>query len=368
MKYKLKEIGKIVSGGTPSTKKSDYYTTNGIGWITPKDLSNYSEKYIYHGARDISKIGLENSSAKIMPSNSILVSSRAPIGYVAMAGEPLAANQGFKSIIPDVSKVLPDYLYYLMLNSKNKLEQVASGSTFKEVSGKTMANFEVDIPKIQEQKYIVSLLNPIVKKVELNNRINDNLLLLLENIFNKFVEGKALNVSLSDICSITNEKVDVDTLTLSNYWSNTNLLHDKKGAMKAEKLPNAKRVNKVIVGDTLLGNIRPYFKKVFYPSNNGGASTDVVCFHPNNAQLSEYLFSIIYSNDFLASVIKSSKGTKMPRGDKKQMLDYQIYLPSQKEISLFRKKAKGILSQIQANNRENDKLNLIKINLLNKLF
>lgn len=205
MKYKLKEIGEIISGGTPSTKRSDFYATKGIGWITPKDLSNYHKKYICHGARDISKIGLDNSSAKIMPPNSILVSSRAPIGYVAMAEESLATNQGFKSIIPDVSKVLPDYLYYLMLNSKSKLEQVASGSTFKEVSGKTMANFEVDIPEIQKQKYIISLLNPIVKKIELNNQINDNLDALLTTIFEKQINNKSFKeANLTDIATYKN--------------------------------------------------------------------------------------------------------------------------------------------------------------------
>lgn len=175
MKYKLKEIGEIISGGTPSTKHSEYYSENGIGWITPKDLSNYNKRYISHGARDISQTGLDNSSAKLMPPNSVLVSSRAPIGYVVISDGFLATNQGFKSIIPDKSKVLPEYLYYLMSNSKDKLEQVASGSTFKEVSGKTMANFEVDIPELEEQKHIISILNPIIQKIESNNQINDNL-------------------------------------------------------------------------------------------------------------------------------------------------------------------------------------------------
>ncbi|WP_224428863.1 restriction endonuclease subunit S [Pediococcus acidilactici] len=175
MKYKLKEIGEMISGGTPSTKHTEYYSEDGIGWITPKDLSNYSKKYICHGARYISQTGLDNSSAKLMPPNSVLVSSRAPIGYVAMSGDYLATNQGFKSIIPDKSKVLPEYRYYLMSNSKYKIEQMASGSTFKEVSGKTMANFEVDIPDLGKQKRIISIMNPIVQKMESNSQINDNL-------------------------------------------------------------------------------------------------------------------------------------------------------------------------------------------------
>lgn len=176
MKYKLKNIGKVVSGGTPSTKRPEYYAKKGIGWITPKDLSGYHNKYIFHGKRDISKLGLDHSSAKLIPTNSILISSRAPIGYVAIAGNTLATNQGFKSIVPDTSKVLPDYLYYLMLTNKGRLEQVASGSTFKEVSGKTMQELEVDIPSLDKQNRVISKLNPIIEKLESNNRINDNLM------------------------------------------------------------------------------------------------------------------------------------------------------------------------------------------------
>lgn len=175
MKYKISEIGKVVGGGTPSTKHTEYYSKNGLAWITPKDLSDYHKKYIGHGTKDISEEGLKHSSAKLLPINSILISSRAPIGYVAMAGTDLATSQGFKSIIPDTTKILPDYLYYLMLRSKNKLERIASGSTFKEVSGREMSNFVVDIPELKTQREIIQKLNPIFKKIEENNQINDKM-------------------------------------------------------------------------------------------------------------------------------------------------------------------------------------------------
>ena len=185
MKYKISEIGKVVGGGTPSTKHTEYYSKNGLAWITPKDLSDYHKKYIGHGAKDISEEGLKHSSAKLLPINSILISSRAPIGYVAMAGTDLATSQGFKSIIPDTSKVIPEFLYYLMLKSKDKLERIASGSTFKEVSGREMSNFVVDIPELKIQKEIVQKLNPISKEIEKNNLINDNLLELAKALFHE---------------------------------------------------------------------------------------------------------------------------------------------------------------------------------------
>ena len=175
MKYKISEIGKVVGGGTPSTKHTEYYSKNGLAWITPKDLSDYHKKYIGHGAKDISEEGLKHSSAKLLPINSILISSRAPIGYVAMAGTDLATSQGFKSIIPDTSKVIPEFLYYLMLKSKDKLERIASGTIFNEVSGREMSNFIVDIPELKTQREIIQKLNPIFKKIEENNQINDKM-------------------------------------------------------------------------------------------------------------------------------------------------------------------------------------------------
>ncbi|CDR80400.1 restriction endonuclease subunit S [Lactobacillus delbrueckii] len=185
MKYKLSEIGKIVGGGTPSSKHEEYYTPNGIPWLTPKDLSNYTNMYISRGARDITEEGLKKSSAKLLPAKSILVSSRAPIGYVAIANNSITTNQGFKSIVPNTEVVIPEYLYFVMKKSKAALEQVSSGSTFKEVSTKVMANFEVDIPSIEVQRKILTYLMPISQKIELNKRINDNLVQQLSVGFEK---------------------------------------------------------------------------------------------------------------------------------------------------------------------------------------
>lgn len=210
MKYKLSEIGKIVGGGTPSSKNEEYYTPNGIPWLTPKDLSNYTNMYISRGARDITEKGLKKSSAKLLPAKSILVSSRAPIGYVAIAKNSISTNQGFKSIVPNTDVVIPEYLYFVMKKSKAALEQVSSGSTFKEVSTKVMANFEVDIPSIEIQRKILTYLMPISQKIELNKRINDNLVQQLSIGFEKLY-----NDSRHDKVFCLNEILD---RTLTGEW------------------------------------------------------------------------------------------------------------------------------------------------------
>lgn len=171
---KLSDIGSIIGGATPSTSKESYYGGD-VPWITPKDLSSFHDRYIERGERNITQEGLESCSAQLLPVGSVLFSSRAPIGYVAIAKNPVATNQGFKSIVPDSEKADSLFLYYLLRNNKDNIEALGSGTTFKEVSGATMKNFEVTLPPLAEQKRIAAILGALDDKIELNRRINANL-------------------------------------------------------------------------------------------------------------------------------------------------------------------------------------------------
>lgn len=153
----LGEIGKVVSGGTPSTINKDNFDGE-IAWITPADLSGYKEKYISKGKRNLSEQGLKNSSARLLPPNSILFSSRAPIGYVAIASNTLCTNQWFKNLIPH-SNVSSEYIYYFLLHSKRLAESVASGTTFKEISATNFSKLPIPLPPLETQKQIVEILD-----------------------------------------------------------------------------------------------------------------------------------------------------------------------------------------------------------------
>jgi len=172
--YKLEEIGTIVGGATPSTKEPHNYDGN-ISWITPKDLSNNSGRYISRGERMITSEGYNSCSCKMLPKGSVLFSSRAPIGYVAIASNELCTNQGFKSIIPNEQFVDSTFLYYLLVYNKAFIEGLGSGTTFKEVSGNVMKNVVVKIPCLEIQKQIANVLSSLDDKIEANRRINDNL-------------------------------------------------------------------------------------------------------------------------------------------------------------------------------------------------
>lgn len=172
---KISDIGTVVGGATPSTKKSENYEDGKIAWITPKDLSTFSGRYIERGERNITEVGLKSCSTQLLPKNTVLFSSRAPIGYVAIAANEVCTNQGFKSVIPN-ENTDPLFLFYLLKYNKDKIEGMGSGTTFKEVSGNTMKNIVVSVPRDKSvQKKIADILSSIDDKIEENERINDNL-------------------------------------------------------------------------------------------------------------------------------------------------------------------------------------------------
>jgi type I restriction enzyme S subunit len=203
---KISDIGTVVGGATPSTKKLENYDNGEIAWITPKDLSTFSGRYIVRGERNITEIGLNSCSTQIMPKNTVLFSSRAPIGYVAIAANEVCTNQGFKSVVPNTNTD-PLFLYYLLKYNKDKIESMGSGTTFKEVSGNTMKNIVVSVPKDKKvQEKIGSILGSIDDKIEENVKINNNLEQQAQEIYQQmFIDNAASNWkegTLSDIADI----------------------------------------------------------------------------------------------------------------------------------------------------------------------
>lgn len=181
----LADLGEIVGGATPSTKKEENYG-GAIAWITPKDLSTHKGRFISRGERNITEIGLRSCSTQMLPTNTVLFSSRAPIGYVAIAANPVCTNQGFKSVVPNKGT---DYmfLYYLLKYRKDAIEAMGSGTTFKEVSGSTMRGIRVRVPESKdEQEKIAAVLASLDEKIETNTQINDNLQQQLSAIFREW--------------------------------------------------------------------------------------------------------------------------------------------------------------------------------------
>ena len=191
----ISDLGTVVGGSTPSKSKPEYYTEHGIAWITPKDLSVNKSKFITHGENDITELGLKNSSASIMPEGTVLFSSRAPIGYIAIAAGEVTTNQGFKSVIPRPAIGTP-FVYYFLKNALPTIEGMASGSTFKEVSGSTMKIVPAFIPDDETLARFTEFCSPIFEQQQMLERQNQSLAALRDSLLPKLMSGE---IDVSDV-------------------------------------------------------------------------------------------------------------------------------------------------------------------------
>lgn len=185
----ISDLGTVVGGSTPSKAKPEYYTESGIAWITPKDLSINKSKFVSHGENDITELGLKNSSAAIMPEGTVLFSSRAPIGYIAIAAGEVTTNQGFKSVVPKPEIGTP-FVYFFLKNTLPVIEGMASGSTFKEVSGSTMKNVPAVIPDAETLAKFSDFCAPIFAQQRIWEEQNQSLATLRDNLLPKLMSGE----------------------------------------------------------------------------------------------------------------------------------------------------------------------------------
>lgn len=194
----LNDLGEIVGGSTPSTKQSSNFSENGIPWITPKDLSkNTGNKFITRGSLDVSESGAKSASLSMYPINTVLMSSRAPIGYMAIAREPLTTNQGFKSFIPNKG-YSPHFIYYAVSNSMKAIIQYSSGSTFKEVSGSTLKTVKICLPKNQVVVAYTDKVAAIFERQNLLELENEKLVELRDWLLPMLMNGQ---VTVKDTAS-----------------------------------------------------------------------------------------------------------------------------------------------------------------------
>ena len=268
----------------------------------------------------------------------------------------------------------PQFVYYTAINPTFRnvaIKSMVGSSGRQRVQQSVLEELELSVPDLDEQRRIGAFLARLDEKIALNNRINDNLADLLQTIYQERFVNDILAVNqgvLSDICSYSRDKVAVSELNIRTYFSTENMLSGKAGSTEATSLPTTSQTTACHKGDTLISNIRPYFKKIVYCEDKCGCSTDVLCFTPSQPRYSAYLFSTLYADKFFAFMVAGSKGTKMPRGDKQQIMTYPVVLPSEEELAGFNTIASPLLEQIYSNRAENKRLSILRDTLLPKLM
>ncbi|MDT8427245.1 MAG: restriction endonuclease subunit S [Pseudomonadales bacterium] len=186
--FQIGDMGKIVSGGTPDTGDSEYWDGS-IPWATPSDIVGLRNRHIKNTIRKISKKGVSNSSASILPKGTLLICTRATIGYLAISTAEITTNQGFKNLIPKKNFDV-DFLNYLFIFFRNKFIRYACGSTFLELSKKDFSRLRFDCPKLDEQKRIASILGSIDQVISLKYKVLDELVVEKKSLMQQLLTGK----------------------------------------------------------------------------------------------------------------------------------------------------------------------------------
>lgn len=377
---RLGNITAIVGGGTPSSQVTEYYEGGKIPWVSPADLSDFNEKYISSGRKHITELGLLKSSARMLPKGTVLLSSRAPIGYVAITANELCTNQGFKSFLP--SKVfMPDFLYWFLKSNKEKLESYASGTTFLELSGARAAQILFPLPPLAEQKRIVERIEGLFSKLDEAKELIQSSLersqLRRSAILHAAFTGqlteqwrKENGVSkeswkekqFTDIAEIKSNLVtpldypNLPHVAPDNIEKKTGRLLDYKSvAEDAVKSPN----HLFFPGQILYSKIRPYLSKLVFVDFKGLCSADM---YPIEAKGNvAYLKYYMLSDAFLNQASSSGSRSVLPKINQKELSIILIpypSLPEQHEIvrildSLLQKEdaarelCEGVLEKIE---------------------
>ena len=384
----LSDLGTIVGGATPSTKDSSNYENGSIAWITPKDLSTHTERFISHGERNITEKGLKSCSAQLMPPNSILFTSRAPIGYIAIAKNEVCTNQGFKSIVPNKDTDFM-FLYYLLRYNKDNIENLGSGTTFKEVSGSTMRNVPVKVPPLPTQQKIAAILSSLDDKIELNNKINTNLEQQAQALFkNWFVDFEPFGgkmpegwkeAEFRDVCENITDGVhntviddpngDYLLLSCKNIKGGVLTISSSERRINKETFERLRKRTKLAKGDILISSVGTVGEMYLLNEtpDNYEFQRSVAIIKPNTMLISPaFLYESMLSQK--DTIIHSAHGAVQQCIFISDVGDFTTILPTKDIIEKYTNIVQPMLDTITANQQENQNLANIRDTLLPKLM
>ena len=377
----LSDLGTIVGGATPSTKDPANYEDGTIPWITPKDLSDFHGRYISRGERLITQKGLDSCSTQMMPAHSVLFSSRAPIGYIAIASNELCTNQGFKSVVPNKDT---DYLflYYLLSYNKDAIEHLGSGTTFKEVSGSTMRNVQVRVPDLlEDQKKIAAILGSIDDKIELNNRINENLEQQAQALYRELFVDKPN--AISEVCRaeeffdisigktpprkepqwFAHDPDEVTWVSIADMGRSGLYISESSEQLTKEAVS---RFNvKVIPTNTVLLSFKLTVGRVAITDGEMTTNEAIAHFVTQKPDIIEYLYC--YLKDFNYQTMGSTSSIATAVNSKIiKAMPFQI--PEQSLLEKYHSVVSPMFAKIRVNQTENKRLATIRDILLPKLM
>jgi len=280
--------------------------------------------------------------------------------------------------VKDTQELLPEYLMMWFERSEFDREACfhAVGGVRGSLEWEDFEDLKLPIPHPDKQREIVQEYNTIQNRINLNQQLIEKLEETAQAIYREwFVEGIDVENlpegwrvgKVADLCEYSSKRIPINELSLDSYISTENMLQNRAGVIEANNLPIIGSVTKFEIGNILISNIRPYFKKIWLASFNGGCSNDVLCFSPNENIPPLYLYQILEKDNFFDYVMAGSKGTKMPRGDKQWIMNYDTVIPSNALLEKFSRTTQTFQKDIQIKKQENQKLTELKDLLLSRL-
>jgi len=401
----VQDFAEVVGGGTPSTKDGANFGSE-ISWITPRDLAGHSGRYVDRGERSITKKGLESSAARILPPKAVLLTTRAPVGYLAIADRELATNQGFHSLVVR-DGFLPEFVYYLLLNDVERLKSYAVGSTFQELSGSTLRKMKYVIPPLPEQRAIAGILGTLDDKIELNRRMNETLEAMARALFKSWfidfdpvhakAEGRDTGLPPNVAALFPESFEDSELGPIPRGWRVGKLgdvaisprrtvrpadLGSETPYIALEHMPRrsialtewgtARGVESgkfgFEKGEILFGKLRPYFHKVGVAPLAGVCSTDIVVLAPRTEGWYGFVLEHVSSIPFVEYSNAGSTGTRMPRTSWGEMARYPVALPTEEVAKEFSNRVCPLIDRMVLAVHESNALAFLRDTLLPKFL
>lgn len=360
----LSEIASIQTGPFGSQLHKRDYVTNGRPIVTVEHLGERA--FTRQNLPLVSDFDADRLEKYQMKCGDIIFSRVGSVDRCSLADQ---GNEGWLfsgrclRIRPEKT-IDPEFLYYYLSSKaiKNFVRNIAVGATMPSINTSLMGEIPVPDTPLNEQRSIACIMSSLDHKIQANTRLNGYLEEQCEAIAN---HEKGCAVELASLCDLVKDKADYSEANFDTYVSTESLLPGKKGRRTPSSLPQTGIVTVYKPGDILVSNIRPYFKKIWYANRAGTCSGDVLVFRAKQLEQSGYLYSCMRSDAFFDHVMKGAKGTKMPRGDKKQMLTYKVAgNPSKATVDFI----ESALNQASSLSREKHHLAALRDALLPKLM
>lgn len=374
---KLGAFGPIVTGSTPSRQNTLYWNGN-FCWVSAQDMK---EKYIYDTKEKVTEDGMKR--CRLLPKNSVLVTCIASIGLNSITKVECATNQQINAIIAK-NELEAEFIYQSIERYTPLLKALAGQTAVPIVNKQQFCDFEIPTPSsLPEQQKIAECLSSVDDLIQAEadqlQALKDHKKGLMQQLFPQEgettpklrfpgFEGEWEEKKLGEVCNVVDDKCDIGSLTIVTYISTENMLQDFEGVKIASKLPNSGSFTRFNKGDILFSNIRPYLRKVWQAVFDGAASNDVIVFRTLDGYDRLFVSQVIKSDRFIAHSMSGAKGVKMPRGDKKMMLDYLFSIPSLPEQQKIASCLSSLDEGIAAQQEKVETLKEHKKGLMQKLF